>query len=80
MADLMDFVMTPLGPAAMTVPRVQITGRVVDSADQSIVLGDFTGANAILFPNVLAALNQEQRLTLMRMIVGYLIDLKYPSS
>lgn len=78
MADLINFALTPLAPVTINnMPRVQISGTVVDSNNQSIVLGDFTGANAVIFPNVLINLSQADRLELMHMITGWLINKKF---
>ena len=73
MADLLDFSITPLASASVNVPRAQIEARIVDSSDQSIVIADFTGANAIMFPAVLTTLTGPERLILARLVATWLI-------
>ena len=76
MPDLLDFDITPLGAVSVSVPRASIEARVVDSSDQSIVLADFTGANAIVFPQVILTLTPAQRLQMARLLAMWLIRLK----
>lgn len=65
MADLEGFRAERLGlvPDGAAVPRWRFAGRVVQDG---VVLGDFTGANALFFPDVLRDLTLAQRQTLLR--------------
>lgn len=76
MADMLDFAITPLANASMSVPRATIACRIVDSADQSIVLADMTGANAIAFPAVLTTLTPADRVEFANLIAHWLIRKK----
>lgn len=76
MADYMNYQVTRLSNATLSVPRYQISVQVVDSATQQTVLADFTGANALIFPAVLATLTQQQRDDFADMITGFLIRTK----
>lgn len=76
MPDFLNFLITPLGSANVNVPRAQIEARVVDSSDQSVVIADFTGANALIFPAVIGTLTAAQRLELAQFIAGWLIRTK----
>lgn len=76
MADLLDFAITPLAAANVNVPRATIEARIVDSSDQSIVLADLTGANALTFPGVITTLTPEQRQALIRLVAIWLIRVK----
>jgi len=73
MPDLTDFSITVLSNANVNLPRAQISAKVVDSANQSLVLADFTGANAIIFPAVLSTLSVADRRELAQMIASWLI-------
>jgi len=74
--DLLEYAITPLAAAAVTVPRATIAARIVDSTNQSIVLADFTGANALSFPGVLTTLTAAQRQELVQMIATWLLMTK----
>lgn len=76
MPDILGFQISALGSASVNVPRAQIEGRVVDSTNQSTVIADFTGANALIFPAVVATLTAPQRLELAQMIAGWLLRTK----
>ena len=76
MPDLLQFKITALGNASVTVPRAQFEALVVDSSDQSTVLADFTGANALIFPAVMATLTAAQRQEFAQMIAHWLVKTK----
>lgn len=76
MSDIMNLTITKLSSANVNVPRVQIQCKIVDSSNQDIVLADLTGANAILFPAVIAQLTTEQRDEFVEMIINWLIRAK----
>lgn len=61
MPDLVQFSVTRLSNATMSVPRWSVAGKVVDSETQKTVIRDFTGANAVIFPNVLGQLVAAQQ-------------------
>jgi hypothetical protein len=64
MADLRNYSVARLTSANVNVPRWTISCTVVDSATGA-TLADFTGANALSFPGVLATLTATQRNDLM---------------
>lgn len=76
MTDLLDFKITPLATASVNVPRAQIEARVVDSRTQQTVIADFTGANALVFPAVIATLTAAERLELANLIAEWLVRTK----
>lgn len=73
MPDLKDFAITPLTNATFSVPRVQISGRVVSSDATQTVIADFTGVNAVTFPNILGPLSAADRLELVELIATWLL-------
>ena len=73
MPDLLGFKITVLGAASVSVPRHQIEAKIVDSVTQKTVLADFTGANALVFPAVLATLTASDRAEFAQMIATWLI-------
>ena len=75
MPDLTDFSITPQGSSSVTVPRATIAGKLVDS-QTGILLADFTGANAIQFPSVLATLSVAQRKDIIDLIATLIINQK----
>lgn len=76
MADLMGFSVTKVGTVQATIPVVTISCTVVDSADQSKVLADFTGANAISFPTVWKTLSADEKDEFADMVADWLIRTK----
>lgn len=81
MADLRNFSIVRAGTVSLpNAPTWTISGQVVDVnyADQSkaTVLADFTGANAVKFPQVLGQLTAAQQDDLVQMIVMYLLRAK----
>ncbi len=75
MPDYQQFSVTRIAPAAMTVPRWQIELKVTNS-QTGAVIRDFTGANAIIFPNVLGTYTNAQQDRLVELIVTYMIERK----
>lgn len=57
MADLLDYSVTRIANATISVPRWRVEGRIVDSQTQQQVIADFTGANSVIFPTVLGNLS-----------------------
>lgn len=76
MPDLLNFLITPLGAASVSVPRAQIEAKVVDSSNQGTVIADFTGANALIFPAVIGTLSAADRLELAQLIAHWLVRKK----
>jgi hypothetical protein len=75
MADLQNFGVTTRSRARITVPRATITAQITDS-DTGAVLQDFTGANAILFPEVLDTLTTEESDAFLNYIALWLVQKK----
>jgi len=68
--DLVDFTVTPIANATISVPRWTISGKVVNSKNQATVIQDFTGVNALTFPNVLSNLTAAERDELLLAVRG----------
>ena len=75
MADLQQYSITPLASASVNVPRAQIEALVTDSRTGATI-ADFTGANALIFPAVIATLTVEQRRELAQLIARWLLEKK----
>jgi hypothetical protein len=75
MADLQNFSITQRAVARINVPRATISARVVDSGSGA-VLSDFTGANAILFPEVLETLTPQDQAAISEYIAMWLVQKK----
>ncbi len=60
MADFQNFKLTHLANASRSVPRMQIELQVCDSQTGEVEQ-DFTGANAIMFPDVMGTFTAQQR-------------------
>lgn len=80
MADLVNFTITKLANANVSVPRWTLSGRLVDSKTQQTVLADFTGANTVAFPGVLASLTAAQQDELIGLIVNWLLAKRFPAA
>jgi hypothetical protein len=76
MPDLRNFTVTRGAGIQVTIPQYTISGQVVDSETQKTVLADFSGANVILFPQILASASQAQLEALLAMIVRAIITAK----
>lgn len=75
MPDVMAFTVTPNGTVTINnFPRYTISFKVVRSDNQSQVIRDFTGANALSFPGVLSGLTATEREELLQVIVQHLIS------
>lgn len=59
MPSIRQFTVAPLVAVQVTVPRFQIEAQILD--DDGTVIADYTGANALVFPAVLATLTPAQR-------------------
>ena len=73
MPDIQNFSVTALSNANVNVPRWSIECRVVESRAGGAVLADFTGGNAITFPNVLGQLTAADRQEILEIIIHRLI-------
>jgi len=67
-----QFSITPLASASVNVPRAQVEGRLLDDATGAVI-ADFTGANAVIFPNVLSNLTAAERLEVLNLVINYII-------
>ena len=70
--DIRSEVITDLGSASVTVPRLTWSCTLNDSQTGAL-LHDFTGANIVNFPAVLGNLSAAQRIELLHIIKSYLI-------
>lgn len=71
--DIQNFSITANSAVNVNVPRFTITATVLDGP---AVIADFTGANSIQFPGVLATLNAQQRRDLIDLIANTIIQMK----
>ena len=78
MPDLLNHKITRLANVSVSLPRWQIEGTLVDSQTQTQVLADFTGANAIVFPQILTTLTVADREEMVQMLVQWVLQKKYP--
>ena len=75
MADFQAFSITPLAAASVNMNRVSIACKVTNS-NTGALIADFTGANAITWPDVLSTLTAAQRQEIHQLIVTRLIQMK----
>ena len=80
MPDLMEFSVTRISNASVSLPRWTIAGKLVSSQDHSQVIKDFTGANAVTFPQVLSSLTAAERDELVRDITMWLLQKRFPEA
>lgn len=71
--DIQNFSITAQSAVNVNVPRATITATVFDGPT---VIADFTGANSLQFPAVLATLTAQQRRDLIDLIANTLIQMK----
>lgn len=76
MPDLQQFSITPTGATNVNVPGADIACQIVDSTTQSVILADFTGANTLHFPSVLATLTGAQRAELISLLAEKIVFMK----
>ena len=76
MADFLDLNVTAGSNINVNVQRFTVEVRVVDSQNQNTVIADFTGANAIVWPNVLGTLTAAQRRALLKQLMMRIILVK----
>ena len=80
MPDVMEFSVTRISNASVSLPRWTIAGKLVDSKTQKQVIADFTGANAITFPQILTSLTAAERDEMVQMIVMWLLQKRFPGA
>lgn len=74
MPDLQNFSVTKIANQTITnAPRYQISCLVTNSTTGAVIR-DFTGANAITFPQVLGQLSEAERVEMIELICNWLID------
>jgi len=73
MPDLANFSTVPASPGNLNSPRHKIEGQLVEG---STILNDFTGDNAIFYPDVLATLSVENQNEIVGMVAERLINMK----
>jgi hypothetical protein len=72
MADFQNLVITDLANANRNVNRFQVEGQLRHSGTGEMLF-DFTGANAIVWPDGLASLTVQQRRSILRSVIRRLI-------
>jgi hypothetical protein len=72
--SLQQFSYASQGVASITVPRAQIFGQLYDA--NGVLVADYTGANAVSFPQVLATLTPAQALHIVDMVAPYVLACK----
>lgn len=60
MPDVKDFTITDIADASITVNRFRIEGRIVNSVTGEVI-ADFTGANAVTWPNIFGEFTGAER-------------------
>lgn len=60
--NIQEFTVTQGGVAQVNVPTIVITAQV---EEDGVIIADYTGDNALIFPNVFATLSADQRMALM---------------
>lgn len=71
--DIQNFSVTPRAAVSNTLPRFEIAAQVYDGA---ALVADFTGANTLMFPGVLASLSVEQRQTLIDSVAQTIVRMR----
>jgi hypothetical protein len=80
MADLLDYQIVRGSNLSVTVPRYTVSGRIVDSGNQANVRQDFTGANALVFPTVLASLTAAELDEFITMMMNWILRKRFPAA
>ena len=76
MADLQNLSVSQGSNVNVNVQQFIVEVKVVDSGDPEIVIADFTGANAITWPNVLGTLTGAQRRALLAGLLRRIVRVK----
>lgn len=74
--DIQNFSVTLGNPKAVVLPRWTIQAKVTESDFPFTVLHDFTGANAIEFPEVINTLSPYHREQMIHMLSIWLVRVK----
>jgi hypothetical protein len=76
--DLLGFTVVRNGTVSLpAAPTWKISGRIVDSKKQQTVLQDFTGVNAVDFPQVLGNLTAAQQDDFVAKVVMDLLSKRF---
>jgi hypothetical protein len=70
------YTVTPGSRGNVQMNRSTVSGKGVDSNNQSIVIYDFTGANAIQWPAVIDTLTADQQQYIFDMVIRTVINFK----
>lgn len=76
MADKLDYTITVGSNITITVPRITVSVRVVDSQTQTQTIADMTGANTFEVWQALRDLTAVQKRAVMRRIIDRLVDIR----
>lgn len=76
MPDLQNFSIVRTGTASLTVPVWTVSGQICDSSSGA-VLRDFTGGNAVSFPQVLGSLSQTQQDEFVQTVILWLLQKRF---
>lgn len=75
MADFKGLSVTSLAAANINVPRFAVELQVVNSQSGAL-LNDFTGANRLVWPDVITTLTPAQRRDLLELVMTQIITMK----
>lgn len=76
MPDLQNFTLTQTGMKNLRTPEFRIEATIIDDTVDPPVTRDFTGANAVLFPQELENRTQAQRNEIIENIAIMLLYMK----
>lgn len=76
MPDKLDYAITVGANITITVPRITVSARVVDSANQNQVISDQTGVGSFEVWAALRDLSAAQKRAVMRQLINRLIDIR----
>lgn len=75
MPDRQQFTVTRGNNVTVSMPSATISGKITDSTTGTVLV-DFTGPNAIQFPQIMATLTAAQRSTFIDVLVDFLVNAK----
>lgn len=70
MADLQKFSITAMSATSISLPRTKIEAQLIENG---VILADFTGSDALIFPTVIATLSTTEQAELIDMIATWII-------
>ena len=76
MPDKLDYTITVGSNITITVPRITVSVRVVNSQNQATVISDQTGVNSFEVWQALRDLTAPQKRAVMRRIIDRLVDIR----